>query len=245
MLTTSPDPQQCLLPVGCAHCGLPAPAPADASQPAFCCRGCRGAYELIRGWGLEEYYDLRDAPDSDNQVDVNNGITFADLDEPTLLGRSAPFPVQSQRDGRLFKATLSIAGLHCAACVWLVERASERVPGWYSSHVNMHARTVEVVFDPAVTRLSQIGELLFRLGYRVSAWREELQNQKDSDDSQRLMVDIAVAGFCAANAMWIAIALYAGQFSGMAAGHVTLLRVAGVVLGALAVIFPGRVFFRS
>ena len=47
------------------------------------------------------------------------------------------------------------------------------------------------------------------------------------------------------NAMWIAVALYAGEFSGMAAGHAQLLRIAGVILGGVAVLFPGRIFFRS
>ena len=63
--------------------------------------------------------------------------------------------------------------------------------------------------------------------------------------SRAMLIDIAVAGFCAANAMWVAIALYAGQFSGMASGYAQLFRIAGVMLGAIAVIFPGRVFFRS
>ncbi len=60
-----------------------------------------------------------------------------------------------------------------------------------------------------------------------------------------MLIDVAVAGFCAANAMWIAIALYAGELTGIAIGHAQLLRFAGVGLGLAAVIFPGRVFFRS
>lgn len=231
--------------VRCAHCGLPSPRPAVESEPSFCCQGCQGAYQLIRGWGLEEYYDLRDAPSKDQQVEATASQSFADLDDPTLLGRSAPFPIDHDGGRKLFKSRLSISGLHCVACVWLIERASERIDGWHSSTVNMQTRTIDVVSDPTLIRLSQIAEFLCRLGYRVSALRDEQVEANRLDDSQRMLVDIAVAGFCAANAMWIAIALYAGEFSGMAMGHAQLLRIAGVVLGSLAVVFPGRVFFRS
>ena len=76
-----------------------------------------------------------------------------------------------------------------------------------------------------------------------------LSDQENADGQsgpeRSMLIDIAFAGFCAANAMWIAVALYAGQFTGMAASHAQLLRGAGVVLGAAAVVFPGRVFFRS
>ncbi len=240
--TTPSDSQS--TKVCCAHCGLPAPPPPADSELSFCCRGCRGAYDLIRGWGLEEYYDLRDASGSDLQVD-DASVSFADFDDPSLLGRSAPFPIDSDRGGRLFKSRLSISGLHCVACVWLIERACERVAGWHSTHVNMNSRTIEVVFDPASVRLSQIGQYLYRLGYRISILQPEQIDPQHDDDNVRMLIDIAVAGFCAANAMWIAIALYAGQFSGIAASHSQFLRIAGVVLGSLAVVFPGRVFFRS
>jgi Cu2+-exporting ATPase len=231
--------------VGCAHCGLPAPPPAVDAQLSFCCRGCQGAYELIRGWGLEEFYDLRDCPSSESKVDDSSSTAYSDLDDPSLLGRSAPFPVDCEGGHKRFRSRLSLSGLHCVACVWLIERACERVDGWQSSTVNMHARSVDIVFDPEVIRLSRIAGILHQIGYRVAPLSDEEETDNRMDDQQRMLVDIAVAGFCAANAMWVAIALYAGQFSGIAAGHAQILRVAGVLLGGLAVVFPGRVFFRS
>ncbi len=245
MSAATADPEPRSTRVRCAHCGLPAPRASTESEPSFCCRGCQGAYELIRGWGLEEYYDLRDAPSNDHRVDESAPESFLDLDEPSLLGRSAPFPIDRGSERKLFQSRLSISGLHCVACVWLIERACERVQGWHSSAVNMHDRTVDIVLDPTVIRLSQIGQFLNRIGYRLSPLHQEQVTANRLDESQRMLIDIAVAGFCAANAMWVAIALYAGELSGMATGHAHLLRIAGVALGSLAVVFPGRVFFRS
>lgn len=228
--------------VPCAHCGLPAPAPRDDDTEAFCCRGCEGAWQLIRGWGLEEYYQLRDTPGE--EIEDEQSRCWEDLDDPRLLGRSAPMAIETDSSPGMLRSSLAISGIHCAACLWLIERAPERIAGWHSAHVNMHTRNVDVVFDPRAIRLSDIGRWLHRIGYTVEPLGEANEEGRDHA-SRELLVDLALAGFCAANAMWIAVALYAGQFTGMAANHAQFLRIAGVALGVAAVVFPGRVFFRS
>ncbi len=235
--------------VACVHCGLPTAISMKQFDPAttgpvFCCAGCRGAYDLIHGWGLEAFYDLRDHGPEDGPVGESSQ-TFDDLDDPALLGRSAPFPVGPANGHPQLKSKLSISGLHCAACVWLLERAPERIAGWQSSTINYHTRTIDVVFDPTLIKLSEIARFVDRLGYQVAPLSDEPTDEREADESRTMLVDIAVAGFCAANAMWVAIALYAGQYSGMASGYAQLFRIAGVLLGAIAVVFPGRVFFRS
>ncbi len=229
--------------VACAHCGLPSPRPKIASEPTFCCSGCRGAYELIHQWGLEEYYQLSDF--SGGEIGGDEAWSYGDLDDPGLLGRSAPEAMQSASGQRLLRVTLAISGLHCAACIWLIERAPERVAGWHSAHVSMHLQTIEVVFDPNLIRLSAIGGFLHRIGYQVSALGDRSESESDTEATRGVLIDVAIAGFCAANAMWIAVALYAGQFTGIAIAHAQFLRFAGVALGVAAVLFPGRVFFRS
>ena len=45
----------------CVHCGQATDCLAsDDAQRVFCCSGCRSAYELIHGWGLDEFYALRE-----------------------------------------------------------------------------------------------------------------------------------------------------------------------------------------
>lgn len=198
---------------------------------------------MIRGWGLEEFYELQDAPSQ--QAAGGAADSFDDLDDARLLGRSAPLALDTDSDRPLLRSTLAITGLHCAACVWLIERAPQRTPGWQAATINMHSRSIEVVFDPTSTRLSEIARILYRLGYEVAPLSDSQEANESLGADRRLLIDVALAAFCAANAMWIAVALYAGQFSGIAANHAQFLRFAGVALGAAAVIFPGRVFFRS
>ena len=73
----------------CVHCGEPTEVHRDADPTTvFCCNGCRGAYELIHGWGLESYYGLRDQLAGGGQpIDRDGQPTSADtpsLTEPII-----------------------------------------------------------------------------------------------------------------------------------------------------------------
>jgi Cu2+-exporting ATPase len=229
----------------CDHCGLPSP-PKDASGLTFCCQGCKGAYYLIHEWGLEDYYALRDrllvSPTESVESRRSGGRQqFDDLDDASLLGASS---LQSVGDG-LVCCRLAIAGIHCGACVWLIERMSPLVPGWQEARVGMHDHSIEVTFDPARTKLSSIAEKLAGIGYQVSPWVEGVDADCFRKENRSRLGQIAIAGFCAMNAMWIAVALYAGEYSGMAASQMMLMKFAGVMLAIVTTVGPGRAFFRG
>ena len=221
-------------PAECAHCGLPT---NTSAQPAFCCHGCRGAYELIHGWGLDAFYDLRD-PSHVNPSNPTSDDSFLVFDDEEYLGNSAP---QTQTDG-LLQTELTVMGLHCAACAWLIESVAARTPGWKSTRVHMHNHTLKLVFDAEKIQLSEIAGLLHRLGYELLP-KHATEDSSYLLQNRKLLIQIAIAGFCAVNAMWIAVALYAGDATGLAQSHRTFLRWIGTGLGVTAVAFPGRTFF--
>ncbi|TWT75199.1 heavy metal translocating P-type ATPase [Allorhodopirellula solitaria] len=224
----------------CIHCGEPTDSYAE--QPAdeiFCCGGCRGAYELIHGWGLESFYGLRDQLGSGTAPRVKEESSrYERFDSEEFLGPSTPRP---QEDG-LMCSELAVHGLHCAACAWLIENAAQRTPGWRAARVKMSDHTLRVVYDPQSTALSQIARLLDRLGYEVAPISAERDTHFQSENRRHLM-RIAIAGFCAANAMWIAVALYAGELQGVEVDHRWFLGLVGTGLGVAAVVIPGRTFF--
>ncbi len=114
-----------------------------------------------------------------------------------------------------------------------------------NAHVRMNDHSLDVVYDPQKVRLSEIGRFLSKLGYRVAPLTATRKQELFDQESRQQLIRIAVAGFCAANAMWIAVALYAGHFSGMLEEHHHILHFAGVALSVISVAFPGRVFFQG
>lgn len=224
----------------CIHCNEPTDSTVDqAADEIFCCNGCRGAYELIHGWGLEGFYGLRDQLASGPAMRVRDGGGRYDVfDNEEFLGPSTPV---LQADG-LMCSELAVHGLHCAACAWLIENAATRTPGWEVARVKMSDHTLRVVFDSEKTKLSRIAGLLDRLGYELAPVSKQ-RDQHFQNESRRHLIQIAIAGFFAANAMWIAVALYAGDAYGVAADHRFFLRTIGTALGVAAVMLPGRTFF--
>jgi P-type Cu2+ transporter len=240
MATACPVRREQVVTRPCIHCrqATDSLVSADPKQ-IFCCSGCRSAYELIHGWGLDEFYALREQlrPASASAV-MAGPDRYGQFDESEFLGRSAP---QLQADGTC-TAELAVAGLHCAACAWLIENVSASTPGWLSARVRMSDHSIRLVFDPKRTKLSEIAQLMGRMGYQLSPL-DRSRDEHIQQESKRLLVQIAVAGFLATNSMWIAVALYAGDFSGVVFEYRYFLGLMGTALGALAVAGPGRTFF--
>ena len=103
---------------GCAHCGLPVPLgrKVPAPDPEFCCAGCETVYSVLTEHGLTRYYALAQAAGDRIPAHVT-GRGHEELDDPAFIARACtPLP------GGLLATDLYLEGVHCAACVWLVEK---------------------------------------------------------------------------------------------------------------------------
>jgi Cu2+-exporting ATPase len=225
--------------LACAHCGLPTPACSDEER-VFCCNGCMGAYALIHEMGCEDYYKLR--TDSGASLYVRESeqkiAALEDLESAGVPVRHLP--------GGLDCVRLSVDGMHCAACSWLIERIQPSIRGLHSARVRLSDHSVELVYDPHQTNIPRVASRLSKIGYQLAPWQEDLDRATDIIDKQRdHWFGIATAAFLAANAMWIGIALYAGEASGISPDHEYFLRWIGAILGLLSALGPGKLFFQT
>ncbi len=234
--------------VPCSHCGLPTTA-IQTQEHVFCCRGCQGAFALIHEVGLNDYYALRDISTSSHAsttelVFSNSESTRAAIDMLTDLD-AAGVAIHKTADG-LCEVRLGVEGLHCAACTWLIERMQPSLVGVHAAQVRMSDHSVRLVYDPKTTSPAQVAKRLAPFGYLLLPMHNETAIQDSNQrQQQEHWTAIAAAAFLAANAMWIGIALYAGEATGMTAIDRLFLRWIGTLLGVFAAIFPGRIFFRS
>lgn len=222
----------------CLHCGLPTLASEDAEK-VFCCSGCMGAYAMIHELGLESFYDLRGAQSIDS---VASNSARQDLLENL---EASGVVVHPTKDG-LCSVRLSVDGVHCAACSWLIERMQPSIRGLHSAQVRMSDQTIELIYDPEQTSPANVSKKLSKLGYTLSPWiADELDSVGFLKQQREHWTGIALAAFFAANAMWIGVALYAGESTGIQGSHEYFLRWVGTILALMAVIFPGRLFLET
>jgi Cu2+-exporting ATPase len=223
--------------IACAHCRLPVAEGLvlAGDEPQFCCSGCRTAYALIHAHGLACYYDIADA--SGARADAPR-LDYAGFDDEAFLAANSETLAGGER-----RTTLAIDGIHCAACIWLLERLPRMVPGVVEARASWRRSTLTVRWQGA--KLSQIADAVARLGYRPSVLGAGTAELARTRANRRALIEIGIAGAAAGNNMLIAAALYLGMFSYMDGVTETLLRWTSCLVGIVSVAWPGRVFVRG
>ncbi|MFA7573748.1 MAG: heavy metal translocating P-type ATPase, partial [Lutispora sp.] len=79
--------------------------------------------------------------------------------------------------------TIPISGMTCAACVKAVERAVGKLEGVESVSVNFATEKANVKYNPKLTRLSEIKQVISKAGYK--ALEVESANQVDEDKARK------------------------------------------------------------
>jgi len=218
-------------PTSCAHCGLDlGPGHREQDGP-FCCQGCRAVYQLIHGAGLDRYYDLRrggTAPSPQLRPD-----NFAWLE---LLLQD---PAHGVGEG-VVRLRLDLQGVHCAACVWLLEQLFARRAAGRDLRINPALGTVELVWD---TRLGDLRDYLAEaesFGYRFGP-----AHAKPAPRSRGILLRLAVAVAAAMNVMMFSLSYYFGLAPGEQGPAYVMFGRLSLALCTVAVGFGGWPFFTA
>lgn len=226
----------------CIHCGLPLPAEPEVARDdegrEFCCNGCLTVFAVIHGAGADDFYRLRG--DEAGAKPHLSGRGFDEFDDEEfrklyVVGAG----------GGLLRCELYVEGVHCSACIWLVERLPSFLGGVASSQLDFGRSIATVTWDPSQVSLSAIARQLDALGYAPHPARGGRGREERRKEERREIVRLGVAGALAMNAMLIAFALYGGILSGMDAGMRDFLRYYSLGMATLAVFWPGRTFLKG
>ncbi|OGL14709.1 MAG: copper-translocating P-type ATPase [Candidatus Rokubacteria bacterium RIFCSPLOWO2_12_FULL_71_19] len=230
----------------CAHCGLPVPAALREVGAArqFCCAGCRAVHALLQEHGLGRYYELRASAataSGGGPASARAGDRFyAEMDDPGFRARACwPAP------GGLEATEVYLEGVHCSACVWLVERLPRLCPGLVEARLDLARARARLVWDPRAVSLSAIARRLHSIGYSPHPARGLRAREAQRREDRGMLARIGLAGAAAGNVMAIAFALYGGMLHGMEPEFAALFRWASLAVALPSVIWGGGVFFRG
>jgi Cu2+-exporting ATPase len=207
----------------CLHCQLPLPF---GERGNFCCRGCEEVHRLLASSGLSRYYDLGGGE--------GHPVPPASTDHKWL----EPIAERLTAQPGLARIVLDVQGLHCSACVWLLEEIFRREPSSAGILVNPAVGTVELTVGsafPLAAYVTSIEAFGYRFGPPLKASADRAAR---SDLVWRMGVCIAIA----MNTMIFGIAIYCGLAEGRVYRHFHGLDFA---LSLVSVLVGGTVFFRS
>jgi P-type Cu2+ transporter len=228
--------------VVCAHCGLAVPSGLvrEGAERQFCCAGCRQVYTLVHEWGFDQYYRLVGQQRGALEPARVTGRSFEDFDDERVQAEASDAAGGERRRTRLY-----LEGVHCTACVWLVEKLPAVLRGVDEVRLNVGSGVAEVTWRPSHIRLSAIGRALDRLGYTPHVHTaSRLQEARRAEDRAGL-ARLGVAFACAMNLMFIHGAIYAGEYSGMAVRFDQFFRWFSLVVAIPVLVYSARPFFQT
>ena len=228
----------------CYHCGLPLPMAANWNvqiagvERAMCCPGCEAAAQAIVDMGLEDYYRTRSAFAStvDRQALLPPELLLYDLPEAQQ---------QFDLDADSAEATLTVEGIRCAACVWLIERRLARVPGVLAVNLNVATERLYVRWNKASCKPSTILQAVRDIGYAAYPYDAERHEAQLRRAGKTLFRQMFVAGLSMMQVMMYAIPAYIADDGTLDADMAGLMRWASLLLTIPAVCYSALPFFRG
>ncbi len=196
----------------CYHCGEEVPVNTDFKVEILgevrdmCCPGCETVAQTIVDSGLVSYYQYRTAPaeKADLVPEQLQALIHYDNEE-----------VQSEfvrNSDERSEVTLSLDGVSCAACAWLIEKQVSQKAGVLSIRVNTTTNRAILAWDKSKTRLSELLSSIHQLGYTAAPFEADKQEASYHQQMKQYLYRLGIAGLATMQVMMLAVALYLEVF---------------------------------
>lgn len=202
----------------CVHCDeqafIPVYQTGDREHKLpFCCNGCLTVYEVLSGKGLASYYDIKNSSGifkRRSPVELSKS-NFSYLDDERFQDSHCYSTAEGERVMDFY-----LEGIHCLACLWLIEKMPEFTPGVLRSKLDLEKSVVSITIT-SEGQFSEVARELDRLGHRPHALDRNEDAKKHHDREERTYLKrIGIAGAAAGNIMIYSVSLYAGATENMA-----------------------------
>ena len=224
----------------CFHCGLEVTkhnriqTNIDQTSRDFCCVGCASVCQTIHQSGLGAFY-TQQTSSMLPAVTLEYPLEF--YDAPAF---QQPFLESTAESEKII--TLISDTIHCAACVWLIEKSIGALPGVNWVRANLTDKRIRLSWDEKEIQLSKIMQRLADLGYSAMPYEQNLVEQLANKSNKAMLYKIGFAAFTMMNLLWISIALYTGASEGKYHQYFQWL---GFALATPTLFYSGAGFLKS
>ena len=183
----------------CQHCGTPVP---NTRSDGFCCSGCHSVHDMLQQNGLEHFYDLK------------SGLNLPPVPAQAMRQQdygwleTATLAAEGTRVSEDVAAELSVSvqGLSCMACIWLIERVFAKLGGT-QINVDISSGELRMAWQPGKFQPVEFARELQRFGYLLGMQRADGGQTRDNGLERRT----GVCGAFAMNAMAFSLPAYFGM----------------------------------
>lgn len=230
----------------CFHCLEPIPkgfvgsVTFEGNAQPVCCIGCQAVAETIISQGMSDYYTYR--TESAGKVE--------ELVPEQLKMLLSYDNDEIQEDfvevsGEHKEVLLSVEGISCAACAWLIEKQLLALGGIVRVDVNTSTHRAMIVWQDKHVKLSDIIKSLMEIGYKAYPFQADEEAAQKQAVAKAYIRRLGVAGLMTMQVMMFAFAMYFGMFSGMEEDFEQYFRWISLVLASPVILYSAMPFLTN
>ncbi|MEM6191498.1 heavy metal translocating P-type ATPase [Shewanella scandinavica] len=206
----------------------------------MCCPGCQAVSQAIVDAGLLSYYKFRTEPGSKQNALVPEALTqFSAYDLPEVQQDFV------HSEDNIESVSLSIDGITCAACAWLIEHKVKQLTGVSQVLVNSTTQRAMISWDKRTVKLSDILGQISRIGYQAAPYQVDEQELNNKLNSRKFLLRLGLAGFATMQVMMFALALYTGYFTDLDVQYRDYFRWVSMIFATPVVLYSAQPFYFS
>lgn len=203
----------------------------------MCCIGCQAVAQTIVDNKLTQYYRYRAEP-----ANKSAALVPEQLKRHQLLDNENLQQAFIYQNGDTKQAILSLDGISCAACAWLIESQLEKLQGIMAVKVNATTQRANVSWQASQLKLSDVLLAIDKIGYQALPFKASIVEQQNKAQSQAFIKRLGISGILMMQILMIAFGLYFGAFADMSAHNLVYLRWVSFIL-ALPIVTYGALPF--
>lgn len=206
----------------------------------MCCPGCQAVSQAIVDAGLLSYYKFRTEPGNKQNALVPEALTqFSAYDLPEVQQDFV------HSEDNVESVSLSIDGITCAACAWLIEHKVKQLAGVSQVLVNSTTQRAMISWDKRKVKLSDILGQISRIGYQAAPYQVDEQELNNKLNSRKFLLRLGLAGFATMQVMMFALALYTGYFTDLDVQYRDYFRWVSMIFATPVVLYSAQPFYFS
>ena len=128
---------------------------------------------------------------------------FAYLEDESIISKLVQFSSNTQTN-----IVFQLPQMHCSSCIFLLENLHRIEPAIIKSQTNFQRKEVLIIFNPQLTTLRKVTELLAFIGYEPFISLQDSNKKKSTHFNKKRIYKIGVSGFCFANIMMLSFPEY-------------------------------------
>ena len=228
----------------CYHCGQPNDPKHHyetvilGAPRQLCCPGCQAVSQAIVDNGLEDYYQFRTEPALQGDSDISAVLDTLSLYDDPALQEEFVF-----EQGKHKQIQLTLEGITCAACGWLIEKQLAKVDGIEKIAVNVQARRGVVTWDQQRLSLSQVLGALKKIGYTAMPFQPDQHEASYKKEDKSFLKKLGLAGLMTMQVMMLMAGLYFDLFGNIESETKQYFYWVSLVLTTPVVLYSGSVFY--